>query len=66
MNNIESSLIGKRVVSRVAGLYFGTPGTVIKRAQMQYGSSTRYIVELDNGVQIVLPEHHMRILEKDA
>ena len=66
MDNKELSMIGKRVTSHVAGLYSGIPGTIIKKAQMQYGASTRYIVELDNGVQIAIPEHHMRILKEDA
>lgn len=51
---METFSRGDRVCSRVAGYYMGEPGTVVRKAQMQWSLDTRYVIELDIGKQITL------------
>lgn len=56
---------GNRVTSKIAGFYYGLPGRILGASQIQYGGSRIYIVELDAGKRISLPEHHIRKLDTD-
>lgn len=44
---------GDRVCSTVHGLYMGMPGTILKKAQVQYGAVTQWIIELDEGEMLL-------------
>lgn len=53
-----------RVSSTIMGYYFGSPGTITGKAQVQYGDGTRYKVLLDTGDEIVLSNTRMRRLNE--
>lgn len=56
---------GDRVCSNVGGLYMGMPGTILEKAQMQYGDGfTRWTIELDIGKRLGLSNRFLRLLEK--
>lgn len=48
--------IGDRVVSAVMGYYSGLPGKVIKIVTADRLTDTKYLVELDCGIKIVLKQ----------
>ncbi len=55
---------GERVASNVFGKYFGVPGRVRGKSQVQYDQATRYNIELDIGKVITLCHYQIDRLEE--
>ena len=48
---------GDKVKSNLMGCFYGIPGEIVKPATMQTGKIKKYIIELENGIKIILPEN---------
>lgn len=57
---------GERVTSILAGYYLGIPGTITRKAPVQYydGRGTRYVVLLDTGEEVTLNERDMKPIKE--
>lgn len=58
--------VGDKVFGILSGYYYKQYGTIVKRSQVQYGRDTRYTIELDIGITIVLESKYIKYQsEKD-